>query len=180
MNAAAELRMASQRLGRKARAALHCHLPGRCAAAAALAAVLFLAACGKQQRCDVPIGEATFSINPDSPQYPGLNNCDGFEYFVGGNQGIVVIRTGHSTFMAYERTCPYDLGRLEIPTDTVWQGGIPSITYPHGNLVLQCPRCGSRFINTDGAPLEGSKSFCYLYHYSTYLDPSTGLLYISN
>lgn len=132
------------------------------------AVFLLCVGCGKNDICNVPIGEANFSIDPNSPEYPGINNCDGYEYFVGGNQGIVVIRTGYYTFVAYERTCPYDHGRLIVPYEE------------SGNMVLKCPVCGSRYINTDGAPLEGSVSYCYLYRYGTYYDQSSGRLYVSN
>ncbi|MBQ0161139.1 MAG: hypothetical protein MJZ99_01460 [Bacteroidales bacterium] len=131
-----------------------------------LAALVLLASCGKENRCRVPIGDAACSIDPNSALYPGINNCDGFEYIVGGYNGVVVIRTGFNTFAAYERTCPQDSARLVMAEG-------------YGNIVLECPACGSKF-NTfdDGAPLEGSRTYCYLYKYGTYYDGQ--LLYISN
>lgn len=130
-----------------------------------LLAALFVS-CGKEHSCRVPIGEATCQIDPNSPLYPGINNCDGYEYLVGGYQGIVVVRTGWESFVAYERTCPADTGRLEMAEG-------------YGNIVLECPKCHSQF-NTfaGGEPLNGSHSSCFLQQYNTYYDGQT--LYISN
>ena len=127
---------------------------------------LLSASCGKEYMCDVPIGDATCQIDPNSPIYAGINNCDGYEYLVGGYQGIVVVRINWNEFAAYERTCPADSGRLEMAEG-------------YGNIVLECPHCHSQF-NTfaDGAPLSTSHTMCYLYQYSTHYDGHT--LYISN
>ncbi|MBO4599449.1 MAG: hypothetical protein J5641_01790 [Bacteroidales bacterium] len=127
---------------------------------------MLMASCGKEYMCQVPIGDATCQIDPNSTLYAGLNTCDGYEYLVGGYQGIVVVRTNWSEFAAYERTCPADSGRLEMAEG-------------YGNIVLECPRCHSQF-NTfgDGAPLSTSVTSCYLYQYSTHYDGQT--LYISN
>ncbi len=129
-------------------------------------AVLALSSCNKEGRCHVLIGEATCQIDPNSPLYPGINNCDGYEYLVGGANGLVVVRVSYNDFACFERSCPLDSGRLEMAEG-------------FGNIVLECPKCHSRF-NTfaDGCPLEGSRTSCYLYQYSTYYDGST--LYISN
>ena len=131
-----------------------------------LCLLLLLVGCGKERACNIPIGEAACKIDPNSPMYAGINNCDGYVYLVGGNQGIVVVRTSWSEFAAYERTCPYDTARLEINPE-------------YGNIVVECPKCHSRF-NTyaDGCPLDGSQTSCYLYEYGTNYDGS--LLYISN
>lgn len=129
-------------------------------------AALMAVSCGKEYMCDVPIGDATCQIDPNSPIYAGINNCDGYEYLVGGYQGIVVVRINWNEFAAYERTCPADSGRLEMAEG-------------YGNIVLECPRCHSQF-NTfaDGAPLSNSLTMCYLYQYTTHYDGRT--LYISN
>lgn len=114
----------------------------------------------------MPIGDANCQIDPNSPLYSGINNCDGYEYLVGGANGLVVVRVSFNEFACYERSCPLDTGRLEMVSG-------------YGNIVLECPKCHSQF-NTfaDGCPLEGSRTPCYLYKYSTYYDGHT--LYISN
>lgn len=125
-----------------------------------------LVGCGKENACRVPIGDATCQVDPNSPLYPGINNPDGYEYLIGGYNGLVVIRTSWNEFVAYERSCPHDSARLEMADG-------------YGNLVLQCPQCGSQFSTFgDGAPLEGSSTSCLLYKYATYYDGR--ILYISN
>lgn len=128
--------------------------------------LLVLMSCGKDYMCHVPFGDATCQIDPNSAIYSGINNCDGYEYLVGGYQGIVVVRTSWNDFAAYERTCPADSGRLEMASG-------------YGNIILECPRCHSQF-NTfdDGAPLSTSQTPCYLYKYNTHYDGQ--ILYISN
>lgn len=130
-----------------------------------LLAASALCGCGKYHYCDVPIGDATCQIDPNSPLYPGLNTMTGYEYLIGGYQGMAVIRTGWNEFMAYECTCPHDHGRLAMDKD-------------YGNRVLRCPLCGSGFSTfDDGFPLDGSLTSCPLYHYNTYYDGA--ILYIS-
>lgn len=128
--------------------------------------LILTAACEKGRRCGVPIGDATCHIDPNSPDYPGINNCDGYEYLTGGANGLVVVRIGFNEFACYERSCPQDTGLL-------------SMADGYGNIVLQCPKCQSQFNTFDnGSPLEGSRTHCFLYQYSTYYDGQT--LFISN
>ena len=131
-----------------------------------LLSVSALCGCGKEYFCDVPVGDATCQIDPNSPLYPGLNTMSSYEYIYGGHQGIVVIRTAWDEFVAYERTCPHDHELLEMDE-------------AYGNLVLACPECGSKFSTFgDGFPLDGSLTSCPLYQYPTYYDGL--LLHISN
>lgn len=130
-----------------------------------LGCMALLSGCKHDAVCDVPFGDAACQIDPLSPLCPGLNTVGGCEYLVGGHQGIVVVRTGIADFVAFERTCPYDHGRVEVSPE-------------YAGSVLQCPECGSCFLaESDGAPLEGSKTPCSLYRYGTYYDGA--VLYIS-
>lgn len=130
--------------------------------------ILLLVSCAvscKRDRCNTPIGAATCQIEPDSPLYNRLNSVGGYEYLVGGNKGLVVVRTAINEFVCYERTCPYDHeGRVEA--EEGW-----------GGTVMTCPKCGSQF-NTysEGCPLEGSLTGCPLYEYGTRYEG--GILYI--
>lgn len=131
-----------------------------------LFSVATVGGCGKESYCNVPVGDATCQIDPNSPLYPGLNTMSGYEYLIGGYQGVVVVRTAWEEFVAYECTCPYDRGLLEMDEG-------------YGNLVLRCPECGSQFSTFgDGFPLDGSLTSCPLYQYNTFYDGR--LLYISN
>lgn len=92
----------------------------------AFVAAFAFASCGKEGRCHVPIGDANCQIDPNSPLYPGINNCDGYEYLVGGANGLVVVRVSFNDFACYERSCPLDSGRLEMASG-------------YGNIVLSAP-----------------------------------------
>ena len=126
--------------------------------------LLLLSGCKGEKMCDTPIGDATCQL--ELMQYPNLIGGNGYEYIVGGYQGLVVIRISTEEYATYERTCPHDHGRLEVSKD-------------YGNTVLQCPQCHSCFSAfTDGTPLDGSQTSCSLYQYSTHC--ASGILYISN
>lgn len=123
---------------------------------ALLGLTLFLIACRRENSCNTPIGETNFSVQPNSAMYPGLNNVGGYQYFVGGHRGIVVIRTYVDEFVAYERTCPLDTNTQLWVSDSL------------GSAVLECPKCGSKFSSyTDGVPLKGSATSCSLWEYTT-------------
>ena len=129
--------------------------------------LLTLVSCKEGKDCHIAIGDANCQIEPTSPLYPGLNNVGGYEYIVGGNQGIIVIHNFLNEYYAFERSCPYDEGRLEM-----YEG--------YNNIVL-CPICGSLFLLDDqnSQPLNiTDKPYCTVYQYSTYFDGR--ILYISN
>ena len=126
--------------------------------------VALFTGCKGDKVCNTPMGDASCQL--DLMQYPNLIGGNGYEYIVGGYQGLAVIRISTEDYAAYERTCPHDRGRLEFSKD-------------YGNTVLECPDCHSRFnAFADGVPLEGSQTSCSLYQYSTHY--ASGTLYISN
>lgn len=115
-----------------------------------------LTSCGREQRCNVPIGMTNFTIEPNSAYYSGLNNVGGYMYLTGGHRGVVVIRTAYDQFVAYERTCPADsTSAVEVTSD--W-----------GSSILECPKCHTLFVvNADGYPMDDGATACPLYQYST-------------
>lgn len=129
------------------------------------AALLLVAACGREQRCGVPIGMTNFEINPNSAYYSGLNNVGGYEYLTGGHRGVVVVRLSWDQFAAYERTCPLDSTTAVVVSED-W-----------GSSLLECPKCKTCFIaNSDGMPMDGGATSCPLYQYST--SYSGGVLWV--
>ncbi len=123
-----------------------------------------LSACG-DSRCHVPIGNATFTIDPNSAMYSQLNHVGGYMYFTGGHRGVIVIRTSYTDFLAYERTCPLDTTAAVAISDE-W-----------GSVALECPACHSLFlVDADGSPANGSATPCSLFQYSTTYN--NGLLYV--
>ncbi|MBR1627377.1 MAG: hypothetical protein IJ681_09570 [Bacteroidales bacterium] len=92
-------------------------------------------------------GYVNFYIEPDTTEYQNLN--DGtrqWEYFEGGNRGVIIVRNSHYEFMAYERSCVVKgcKGRLEMDKNT--------------NVIIYCPDCKSQWISVDGSPLVSSGS----------------------
>ena len=131
-----------------------------------LITLLELASCGKNDRCHTPIGITNFTIEPLSASYPGLNTVGGHQYLTGGHRGVVIIRTGLQDFVAYERSCPLD-------TSTA-----VNISQEYGSSVLECPVCHSLFsVYSDGSPMTGSQTPCYLFQYSTTFDGRTLWVY---
>ena len=105
---------------------------------------------------EAPVGYVNFTIDPNSPMYSNLNTVGGYEYLVGGYRGVVVFRYSWDEFFAYERACPKD-NEAAVVVDTA------------SSVILICPKCGSKFIYTDGTPVEGpAKS--PLRSYSTHYD----------
>lgn len=130
-------------------------------------ALLCLVGCHKKERCQVSIGDARFHVEPNSAAYSNLNSVGGYEYFVGGHRGVIVVRMGINDFAAYERTCPQDNTTAVVVSDD-W-----------GSTVLECPVCHSRFnAYGNGEPLTGSATSCCLYQYYCNYDGRT--LYVSN
>ena len=124
-----------------------------------LVAFVLLAACGKRESCDVPIGITNFKIEPNAAYYGGLNNVGGYMYFTGGYRGVIVVRLAYDQFVAFERACPIDktVGVEVMEGEDGW-----------GSALLECPVCHTQFItNADGMPLDGGATTCPLYQYST-------------
>jgi len=132
------------------------------------AALLLLAACDRERVCHTVSGLTNITIRPnEAGRYAALNNVGGYLYLTGGNSGVIVVRTGYDSFLAYERACPSGDGdRVTISGDD-W-----------GSDVLVCPTCGSQFLTAaDGMPLDGSTTPCPLFQYSTSYDGTTLYIY---
>lgn len=100
-----------------------------------------------------------FYIDPESAEYYNLNyGGRGWEYFEGGARGVVVFRKSWDEFIAFERSCVAKdcHGRLEVDTTN--------------DVLILCPKCGSKYLYYDGSPLEGSKANRLLYTYCSYFD----------
>lgn len=87
-------------------------------------------------------------------------------YFTGGYKGIIVFRPMHDQFIAFERACPHD---------PLVDGAIVEVE-PSGMIAVD-KVCGSRFLLTDGSPIEGPARVA-LKQYRTRYDGHT--LMVSN
>jgi hypothetical protein len=69
-----------------------------------------LTACGSDTNTvepQIPLVSFTESINLTNQQYTALRADNGAAYVGGGVRGLVVVRQSASTYLAFERNCPY-------------------------------------------------------------------------
>ncbi len=126
-----------------------------------LCCVVGLVSCSKDS--ETPIGYVNFSITPNSTAYINLNRVGGYEYFIGGYSGVIVFRYSWNEFLAYERACPID-HKVAVEVDS------------ESGVILECPKCGSQFVYTDGSPIKGPANSC-LRQYATSYDGNTLFVY---
>ncbi|MBL7904646.1 MAG: Rieske (2Fe-2S) protein [Bacteroidales bacterium] len=106
---------------------------------------LLLVSCGDEEdESLIPYVYVNFTIYPNTLDYI----ADGsYVYVTGGYKGIIIYRNTHDEFIAYERACPHDPlvagARVEVESS---------------GIIASCPVCGSRFILTDGSPIQGPAS----------------------
>ena len=130
-----------------------------------LGSTFLLGACKRDMQCNVPIGDATGSINLSMPDAYPLWHAGGAVRVHGGYKGIWVVNTGMG-YTAFEAACPVD-----NEVGVVLVDGIDG--------VLQCPKCKTVFSTyTDGYPIDGSITYCPLFQYSIYREGD--ILYLSN
>lgn len=105
--------------------------------------IFFLASCGDENdETAIPYVYVNFTIYPNTLDFIPDG---GFEYFTGGYKGIIIYRPLHDEFMAFERACPYD------PLDENSRIVVES----SGIIAADTASCGSRFLMTDGSPIQG-------------------------
>lgn len=106
-------------------------------------------------------GYVNFYIDPNSTEYYNLNiGNKGWEYFYGGNRGVIIFRLSYYEFMAFERSCVVKdcKGTVEVDTTT--------------NLTMFCPKCGAQYLCVDGSPIaiEGNRAKRALFSYCNHYD----------
>jgi len=103
---------------------------------------LFFIACDKdKEETSIPYIYVNFTIYPNTLDFIPDG---GWVYVTGGYKGIIIYRYLHDEFLAFERGCPFDPleddARVEVETS---------------GIIAVDPNCGSRFLLTDGSPIEG-------------------------
>lgn len=116
-------------------------------------------------------GYVNFYIDPNSTEYYNLNvGSRGWEYFYGGNRGVIIFRQSYYDFVAYERTCVVKdcKGRVEVDEST--------------HLTIFCPKCNAQYISVDGSPLavKGNKAKRALFSYCAHYDGAKLFIYNCN
>jgi hypothetical protein len=102
------------------------------------------------------------SINLNLPAYKDLATVGGFMYIhSGGVKGLIVYRSGPSTYVVFERNCSYS------PNDACATVEVHSST-----LFMLDPCCGSNFRFPDGEP-SGGIAWRPMRQYVSYYDGQT-------
>lgn len=112
--------------------------------------------CSKDESETIPYVYVNFLIEPNNTLYYKLNVIGGWEYLIGGYNGIVVFRLSQDEFVAYDRACPYDYKngcRVDVESSNV-------------TLIDSC--CNSHFIYTDGSPYQGPVHVSLKYYKTSY------------
>lgn len=134
----------------------------------AMLAALTLGACGSDTNNvepQIPFVSFSESINVLNQQYTPLRSDRGAVYVAGGVRGVIVVRQSASSYVAFERNCPYRVN------DTCARVSIDA-----SRLFLKDACCGSQF-DLQGRPQSGPASRS-LRQYGTSL--SGNLLTITN
>jgi len=134
--------------------------------------LLFLTACQKDASSPLPHVEVNIQIFPNSIQYLELNSPGGFVYLTANSpsRGITVYRIDQSSFIAFERTCPYD-------PDACCEGTQCSrLIVEDSRLSILDPCCGSTYLILDGSNISGPSQYP-LKQYHTSYDGTTLRIY---
>ena len=103
---------------------------------------LLLVSCGDEtDRTEIPYIYVNFVIYPNTLHFIPEG---GYVYSSGGYKGLIIYRPLSDQFMVYERACPYD--PLEDDARVVVEDN---------GIIAIDSLCGSRFILTDGSPING-------------------------
>jgi Rieske Fe-S protein len=92
--------------------------------------ICILPAC-EDDKEEVPYTRVNFRISIYDPEFTGLNSIGNAVYVSGGINGIVVMRTDQDRYVAFDRTCTYNIDAGCAIKDT--------------NGLSTCPCCGSQF-----------------------------------
>ncbi|HLO91474.1 MAG: Rieske (2Fe-2S) protein [Chloroflexota bacterium] len=98
--------------------------------------------CSKDENRDlIPYVYVNFTMYPNTIDFIATGQ---WAYVTGGYKDIIIYRPMEDEFMAFERACPYD-----PLTENARVNVEPS------GLIAVDTVCGSRFLLTDGSPIEG-------------------------
>lgn len=125
--------------------------------------ILFLCIASLLSGCDgyehetIPTVKVNITIYPDDVTYANLNYIGGYEYLTGGVAGIIVYRLDMTTFMAYDRACPYD-----------WEDPGAWVCVDESGILLKDEHCGSTFNILDGSVINGPAQYPLKFYRTTY------------
>ena len=107
-----------------------------------------------------PNTQVNIAIPITMPQYNNVyNNIWGYEYLNGGLGGIIIVKSLNNEFIAYDRSCTFELN-----SDCIVSGS--NLNDP----ILTCTDCcNSKFIINDGSVTDGEANQA-LKRYNTYFN----------
>lgn len=109
---------------------------------AVLMTTLLLGSCGKENDMDqIPYVYVNFVIYPNTIDFIPVGS---YVYSSGGYKGLIIYRQLSDDFRVYERACPHDplVENARVYVET-------------SGIIATDSVCGSRFLLTDGSPIEG-------------------------
>jgi hypothetical protein len=142
--------------------------------------VLISSSCEEERQHPVPDVYVNFVINLSSdPEFLFLRTQGASAIITSStigalslgylNNGIIIYNAGDGEFMAFDRTCPYDLPESFVVETETYSG------------MATCPNCGSIFVFPSmGAPTTDSPSNWALKQYAVMYNPNTFELLVSN
>ncbi len=104
--------------------------------------LIFLASCDKEEeKSEIPYIYVNFVLYPNTLDFIPEG---GYVYASGGYKGLIIYRPFSDQFLVFERACPYD----PLEDDAV-------VEVETNGVIAVDSVCGSRFLLTDGSPIEG-------------------------
>lgn len=117
--------------------------------------IIPLSSCKKDKQTPViPYVYVNLQLYPNNLDYIPVS---GSVYVTGGYRGLIVYRMNTDEFLAYERCCPYDPDK-DCARVQVEKSGITAVD--------SC--CGSRYILTDGSPIQGPSGYSLQQYRTSY------------
>ncbi|WP_240731586.1 hypothetical protein [Hymenobacter radiodurans] len=120
--------------------------PQRAFMALALTSALGLASCGDSSSAEplIPFVSFNESISILDQRYPQLRTDNGSVEIPGGVRGLIIVRQNATTYLAFERNCPY----------RPYDAACSTVTIDASRLFLIDDCCGSQF-TLQGQPRGG-------------------------
>lgn len=107
-----------------------------------VSALFLFVSCDKEnEKSEIPYVLVSFVIYPNTIDFIPEG---GYVTTSGGYRGLIIYRPFSDQFMVFERTCPYD----------PLEDNARVIVEDNGVIAVDTV-CGSRFLLTDGSPIEG-------------------------
>lgn len=125
--------------------------------------ILFVSCDKEEEKSEIPYVFVNFVFSPNDLDFIPEG---GYVTTTGGYKGLIIYRPFSDEFMVYDRACPYD------PLEDNARVKVES-----NGVIAVDTVCGSRFILTDGSPIEGPARRSLKQYHSRY---DGYKLYVSN